>query len=74
MPLMTHLATSTSVPTPLPQDVGIHGVQPAASAASAFPRWDSRTLLEGAGQAEIMHGDQVYRLRLTALGKLILTK
>jgi len=45
-----------------------------ASAIGPCPRWDSRTLLGQAEQAEIHHGDQVYRLRLTALGKLILTK
>ncbi len=47
---------------------------PAPQAAHDCPRWDSRTLLGQAAQAEIRHGDQVYRLRLTALGKLILTK
>jgi hemin uptake protein HemP len=46
----------------------------ATSGPTGCPRWDSRTLLGQAEQAEIHHGDQVYRLRLTALGKLILTK
>ena len=38
------------------------------------PRLDSRTLLSGQPEVQIQHGSQVYRLRLTALGKLILTK
>lgn len=38
------------------------------------PSWSSERLLAGQRQAEIRHGDQVYRLKLTALGKLILTK
>jgi len=37
-------------------------------------RLDSRDLLAGRPEVEIQHGTQVYRLRLTALGKLILTK
>lgn len=59
-------------PPPSPGEAEVH---PAPSqAAGPWPRWDSRTLLGQAEQAEIHHGDQVYRLRLTALGKLILTK
>jgi len=45
-----------------------------AVSSSDFPRWTSETLLHGGQQVEIEHGDQVYRLRLTSLGKLILTK
>ncbi|MBP8307071.1 MAG: hemin uptake protein HemP [Burkholderiaceae bacterium] len=37
-------------------------------------RWSSQELLGSRGEAEISHGGAVYRLRLTALGKLILTK
>jgi hemin uptake protein HemP len=37
-------------------------------------RWQSRELLGQAHEVEIVHGDQLYRLRLTSLGKLILTK
>lgn len=35
---------------------------------------DSATLLGPGGELYIHHGEQVYRLRLTSLGKLILTK
>lgn len=34
----------------------------------------SAELLRGARELQILHGDVRYRLRLTALGKLILTK
>ena len=37
-------------------------------------RIHSQTLLRGAAEIEIEHRAQVYRLRQTALGKLILTK
>lgn len=37
-------------------------------------RWCSAELLGLAHEVEIEHGQAVYRLRLTALGKLILTK
>lgn len=37
-------------------------------------RLNSRDLLRDRPEVEIVHGEQVYRLRLTALGKLILTK
>lgn len=37
-------------------------------------RWSSRTLLGGGREVEIEHDQVVYRLQLTSLGKLILTK
>lgn len=46
----------------------------AAPAPVNPPRLDSRQLLCGQPEVQIQHGAQVYRLRLTALGKLILTK
>ena len=46
---------------------------PAADPAAA-PQWSSEQLLAGADEATITHGDQVYRLRRTLTGKLILTK
>lgn len=50
-----------------------------ATAATAPPgtaplRWRSEDLLQQQAQVEIAHGGQVYRLRVTAQGKLILTK
>lgn len=38
------------------------------------PRLDSASLLRGQVEVEIIHGEDVYRLRHTRAGKLILTK
>jgi hemin uptake protein HemP len=52
----------------------------AQEASSALSRsddrqvWDARRLTGAAGQACIVLGDQVYTLRITRTGKLILTK
>jgi hemin uptake protein HemP len=48
----------------------------AASSAQAAPprRVSSFELLGTSKEIEIVHGRQCYRLRLTSLGKLILTK
>ena len=40
----------------------------------ARKRINSKTLLGSEREIEIDHGGQLYRLRITALGKLILTK
>ncbi|MGQ3051029.1 MAG: hemin uptake protein HemP [Roseateles sp.] len=42
--------------------------------AGAAPRIDSAALLGRRGEVFIVHHQQVYRLRVTAQGKLILTK
>jgi hemin uptake protein HemP len=48
---------------------------PAATPPQASPRrLSSRELLGGRAEVEIEHDAQIYRLRRTALGKLILTK
>ena len=44
------------------------------TAARASRRWRSTELFGLAHEIEIEHGQAIYRLRLTALGKLILTK
>jgi len=44
---------------------------PAAAQHRAIPSAD---LFHGAVELQILHRDQIYRLRQTALGKLILTK
>jgi hemin uptake protein HemP len=41
---------------------------------SAPPQWSSELLLGGQREARIAHQGSVYTLRLTASGKLILTK
>lgn len=38
------------------------------------PRWRSEELLEGKQEVLIRHGKEIYRLRLTKQGKLILYK
>lgn len=40
----------------------------------ALPRLDSAQLFGGGNEVHIAHAGAVYRLRITALGKLILTK
>ncbi|QHQ35256.1 hemin uptake protein HemP [Algicella marina] len=44
------------------------------STAQARPAHRAEDLTEGFGQASITLGDQVYTLRITKAGKLILTK
>ena len=43
-------------------------------AAAGGRRWRSAELFGKDQEVEIVHGQAVYRLRLTSLGKLILTK
>lgn len=72
---MRHMDIS-SAPT-LPSKLAAASVQPCPTQRmpdAPTPRWDSTQLLGAAREVEIVHGDQVYRLRHTALGKLILTK
>ncbi|WP_245584257.1 hemin uptake protein HemP [Silanimonas lenta] len=47
---------------------------PLPTFASTAPVVDSRQLLRGAREIEIVHGDKVYRLRHTRNDKLILVK
>jgi len=42
--------------------------------APIAPRLSSEHLFSGRREIEIEHAGQIYRLRMTALGKLILTK
>ena len=42
--------------------------------ATRLPAYDAKTLTEGGDQAQIVLGDQIYTLRITRAGKLILTK
>jgi hemin uptake protein HemP len=41
---------------------------------TALPTYSAEDLTKGADQAHIVLGDQVYTLRITRAGKLILTK
>ncbi|OYT97858.1 MAG: hypothetical protein CFE40_14160 [Burkholderiales bacterium PBB1] len=64
--------------TPLrsaPEQPSTPDTQPAPSmATSCHRRWRSTELLGHQQEIEIEHGQAIYRLRLTSLGKLILTK
>lgn len=48
--------------------------RPPADASLRPPVWRSQDLLQDQPEVRIVHGAEVYRLRRTALGKLILTK
>lgn len=51
------------------------GARPASGPAAPMPyRIPSGDLLAGRTEVEIVHGEDVYRLRQTRGGKLILTK
>lgn len=47
---------------------------PGEPAEPTAPRLDSAALLDGRAEIEIAHEGEVYRLRRTRAGKLILTK
>ena len=61
------LASTPRVATPPPSRVAI-------TTDPARMRLRSQELFAGANQVEIEHGESIYRLRITSLGKLILTK
>ena len=42
--------------------------------ATTLPTYAAEDLTKGGGQAHIVLGDQIYTLRITRAGKLILTK
>ena len=61
----------------MPTDPPFPPVTPRSAAAPAPggpPRWSSQTLLGQRREVLIDHRGEQYRLRLTAAGKLILTK
>jgi hemin uptake protein HemP len=57
-------------PRPMPP----RAAPPAGSDEARPRRLHSHELLGSGKEVEIVHGSQCYRLRLTSLGKLILTK
>jgi hemin uptake protein HemP len=63
-----------AIPTvSVPPHAEVHVVAQAPGPV-ALPQWPSEVLLQGGREAVIVHQDALYRLRLTASGKLILTK
>jgi hemin uptake protein HemP len=70
---------TASDPTSVPNRRDASGGDAALNAATQArrgrrTRWDTASLFAGAHEIEIQHGGAVYRLRITSLGKLILTK
>lgn len=61
-------------PLPAVAAVALAAPAPQAGAANRVRRIASRDLLGEAAEIEIDHDGQLYRLRRTSLGKLILTK
>jgi hemin uptake protein HemP len=57
-----------------PQPIQRLGTTPKVSEINATKRISSQELLGATGQVDIAHDGEVYRLRRTRLGKLILTK
>ncbi|MBC9246952.1 hemin uptake protein HemP [Paracoccus sp. 11-3] len=49
-------------------------LQPGTSALARLPQHDATELTRGGNQALIILDDQIYQLRITRAGKLILTK
>lgn len=68
--------TTTSAPTSpvTPTGPGASAGSPQSPPAPTLRRWRSAELFGRAQEIEIEHGPAVYRLRMTSLGKLILTK
>lgn len=70
---LPHPSSSAGVvATPLRPAIDTH--LPPIPAPVAPKRWSSRTLFGLDREVEIEHAGQLYRLRQTSLGKLILTK
>jgi hemin uptake protein HemP len=64
---------SPAPPSATPAGDGAAADEPEAG-RRATRRLDSAALFGNQSEIEIEHGQAIYRLRLTALGKLILTK
>lgn len=72
--MQTHTSTEpASAPPSLANESALSAMHLAVDSHSR-KRINSKTLLGNEREIEIEHGGQLYRLRLTALGKLILTK
>ena len=63
----------TTPPSPDSSDA-IHARRRADPVGMRRIRLRTESLFAGANEIEIQHGEAVYRLRITSLGKLILTK
>ena len=63
-------------PRPTPTSPPASGATPPPVRRRSMPpaRWTSAAIFNGAPEIEIEHEGAIYRLRITSLGKLILTK
>ena len=64
-------AASIKYPGDLPSDEAVAVSQ---HANNRIKRWTSQELFAGGRELVIVHAGNEYRLRLTSLGKLVLTK
>ena len=62
-------SVNQSTPEEIPDDVGNHQITPLPSRVVC-----SEEILSGQTEILIRHGSEIYRLRVTRSGKLILTK
>jgi hemin uptake protein HemP len=69
-----HLAKAPTLPAALSAAVSVAVQRGSLPAGSCARRWRSTELFGPELEIEIEHGQAVYRLRQTSLGKLILTK
>jgi hemin uptake protein HemP len=75
--MSSHSVALPAIPLPTvphPASTASVAFSPSTRPARGVRRLPSASLLSGDAEVEIEHGEAVYRLRLTALGKLILTK
>jgi len=54
--------------------MSFHAAPPVRPVSDRLPTYAARDLTQGADLAQIMLEDQIYTLRITRAGKLILTK
>ena len=55
--------------------ISFHSVdEQTAPIENKLPTYDAKALTKGVDQAQIVLGDQIYTLRITRAGKLLLTK
>jgi hemin uptake protein HemP len=69
---------TTTAPPPSPSLAAVstdrQAPRPRPATQQTKSRISSQALFAGTDELEIEHGDALYRLRITSLGKLILTK
>lgn len=73
-PVPHSLLASADPPSGAKSLVGLRDCTPAGAGRPRAKRVDSTDLMAGRTEIEIDHGGAIYRLRLTSLGKLLLTK